>query len=106
MSMGLYAWKGPLVSEEEAARLLRRFDEGEVEVFEASEEVLGFYDEVVAKYPDLEVERSDRVVDMSLPGASRTTSWTASSPLPESTIWCCTTRRARASTRLRNWTWF
>jgi hypothetical protein len=66
MSMGLYVWKGPLVSEEEAARLLHRFDEGETEVFEASEEVLRFYDELVAKYPDLEAEPSDRVVGISL----------------------------------------
>jgi hypothetical protein len=68
MSMGLYAWKGPVVSEVEAARLLHRFyEEGETDVFEASEDVLRFYDELVAKYPDLEAEPSDRVVDMSLP---------------------------------------
>jgi len=68
MSMGLYAWKGSVVSEVEAASLLHRFyEEGETDVFEASEDVLRFYDELVAKYPDLEAEPSDRVVDMSLP---------------------------------------
>ena len=67
MSFDLYAWKAPLVSEEdEAQKLLERFyEDDEVDVFERSEAVLRFHDELVTRYPDIETEPSDRVVDLS-----------------------------------------
>lgn len=84
MSFDLYAWKAPVVSEDEASALLDRFyDGGRREVFEPSEEVLRFYDDLLAAYPPLEAtedeeaanrrtwwavtpERSDRVVALNL----------------------------------------
>lgn len=50
MSMDLYVWKSPIVSEDEARRLLERFYEGgDTNAFEASDDVLRFYDQLVAK---------------------------------------------------------
>ncbi len=67
MSMDLCVWKGPVVSEDEAPGLLERFyEEGETSVFEPSDDVSRFYDELVATYTDFEGERSDRIIDISL----------------------------------------
>jgi len=75
MSMDLYVWKRPLVSEDEAPQLLERFyEEGDASAFEPSEDVFRFYDELVAMYTDFEGERSDRIIDLSSRGASQTTS--------------------------------
>ena len=81
MSYDLYAWKAPIASEDEASPLVRRFyDENDVDVFEPSEDVLRFYDELLEMYRALESdqesddgptrgadtpERSDRIVDLS-----------------------------------------
>jgi hypothetical protein len=81
MSMDLYVWKRPLVTEEdEAKRLLELEDES---VFEPSDDVVRFYEELVARFPqpdsltdaELEsgatpwadgVEASDRLVWLSI----------------------------------------
>ena len=52
--MGLVVWKASIVSsEEQAAQLVERF-EVDRSVFEASGDVLAFYDDVLAKYPGRE----------------------------------------------------
>jgi len=67
MSMDLYVWKRPMVSEDAAPQLLERFyEEGDTSAFEPSEDVSRFYDELVAMYTDFEGERSDRIIDLSL----------------------------------------
>jgi hypothetical protein len=83
VSFDLYAWKAPLVSEKEASKLLNRFyDDEEVDVFEPSDDVLRFYDDLLTRYPALGAvedegeeraswwmvtpERSDRVVGLNL----------------------------------------
>ena len=84
MSFDLYAWKRPLPSSEDEARGLI---EGDESAFEPSEDVVRFYDELLARYPILEWdgdeepegttwgvtgERSDRIVGLnftwSVPG--------------------------------------
>lgn len=79
MSFDLYAWKAPLVSEDEAPKLVRRFYDDDVNVFEPSEDVLRFYDELLEYLALVESdesddapthgaetpERSDRIVDLS-----------------------------------------
>ncbi len=67
MSMDLYVWKRPMVSEDAAPQLLERFyEEGDTSAFEPSEDVSRFYDELVAMSTDFEGERSDRIIDLSL----------------------------------------
>ena len=85
MSFDLVAWKAPAVKDEdEAGALVRRFDEkGDADIFEQSEDLLRFYDDVLARYPALEAfeddderlkrtpwsetpERSDRVIEISI----------------------------------------
>jgi hypothetical protein len=85
MSYDLLFWKAPVVRDEDKARALtHRWLEDETGPFEASDDVLRFYDDVLAKYPPLESysmdelrrspavshwsetpERSDRLVVMS-----------------------------------------
>jgi hypothetical protein len=85
MSYDLLFWKAPVVSDEDKARALtHRFLEDQTGPFEPSDDVLRFYDEVLARYPALESysmdelrasppvshwsetpERSDRLVVMS-----------------------------------------
>jgi len=85
MSFDLVAWKAPAVKDEdEALAILRRFDAAEdPDIFEQSEDLLRFYDDLLARYPALETfdadderlkrtpwsetpERSDRVIEMSI----------------------------------------
>src|SRR4051812_28117966 len=81
MSMDLIAWKEPAVaSEEDAAAVVRRSNESDdAAVFAPSEDVLRFYDELMARFPAVDrestpeedpwasaPERSDRVIEMSL----------------------------------------
>ena len=85
MSFDLVAWKTPAVADEDdAAAIVDRFHrEGESSVFERSEDLLRFYDELLARYPALESfeededrskrtpwsetpERSDRVIEISI----------------------------------------
>ena len=55
MSFDLYAWKAPLVSEDEASTLVRGFyDDNDVDVFERSEDLLRFHDEPLETYLTLE----------------------------------------------------
>jgi hypothetical protein len=83
MSMSLVVWKAPVVADEdEAAALVERWDDDPT-VFDASADVLAFYDALLAKHPSLESysdeelrdaethwsvtpERSDRVVYLDL----------------------------------------
>ena len=85
MSFDLVAWKGPAVKDEdEAHALVRRFDVSEdPDIFDQSEDLLRFYDDLIARYPALETfddddeglkripwsetpERSDRVIEISI----------------------------------------
>ena len=85
MSFDLIAWKAPAVTDEDEARtLVRRFDAAEdPRIFERSQDLLGFYDDLLARYPALEAfeddderlkqtpwsetpERSDRVIEISI----------------------------------------
>ena len=99
MSYDLLFWKAPVVRDEDKARALtHRFLEDQTGPFEASDDVLRFYDDVLARYPALESysmdqlrasppvshwsdtpERSDRLVVMSF-------SWTVMAKPPAALI--------------------
>ena len=81
MSMSLVVWKAPVVTDEDEARALVDREDGDPTVFEASKDVLAFYDALLARYPSLESksdpsddatywsatpDRSDRVVYLEL----------------------------------------
>jgi hypothetical protein len=61
MSFDLVAWKAPVVKDEDEARdIIRRFDAaGNPGVFEPSEDLLRFSDELLARYPALEALEDD-----------------------------------------------
>lgn len=78
--MDLYVWKGPVASSEDEANDLLV---GDPDLFEPSDDVVRFYDELLARYPALESfcedeidtaetywsvtpERSDRLIGMNL----------------------------------------
>src|SRR5262245_4872330 len=83
MSMSLVVWKAPVIADEDEAKaLVERWDDDPT-VFEASADLLAFYDALLAKHPSLESysdaeyrdaeaywsvtpERSDRVVYLDL----------------------------------------
>jgi hypothetical protein len=83
MSMSLVIWKAPVVTDEDDARALVDREDDDPTVFEASADVLAFYDALLARYPPLESypedelrdteaywsvtpERSDRIVSLDL----------------------------------------
>lgn len=74
MSMDLMAWKAPRTTDEDEAKALvdrygAALERGDAAVFEPSDDVLRFYDELLARYPPLEGYDDDKQRDVAAPWA-------------------------------------